>query len=158
MKKYLNIELIMTLVILAFIGMLAVQGQVDGLSANAMRFPSFVFTVGGILGVVEIIRNVSAVRAVEKKGEAAKKKPLFKNKKNLAEFIVLTLAYLVLLYLTGFTIASIIMVIAYGILRGFEKKWIVVVAGIAVILVWYVLFAKVIGVKMLGGVLIKGLV
>ena len=155
MKKYFNIELIMTLVILAFIGVLALQGAADGLSANAMRFPSFVFTVGGILGVAEIIRNVLAVKAEEKSGETKKKKPLFKNKKNLAEFLVLTLVYLVLLYLIGFVLSSIIVVIAYGLRRGFEKKWIIVVAGIGVIALWYVLFAKLIGVKMLTGVLIN---
>lgn len=157
MKKYFNIELIMTLVILIFIGVLAFQGTVvEDLSDKAMRFPSFVFSVGGILGVAEIIRNVRSVQAAEKKGQAAKRKPVFKDWKNFTQFVLMTLAYLVLLYLLGFVIASIIMVISYGLLRGYEKKWVIIVAGVGVILLWYVLFTKVIGVRMLTGVLTMG--
>lgn len=159
MKKYFNIELIMTLVILLFIGVLAFQGiVVDDLSDKAMNFPSFVFGVGGILGVAEIIRNVKAVQAVEKRSEVSKRKSVFKNKKNFVQFALMTLAYLVLLYLLGFVIASIIMVISYGLIRGYEKKWVIIVAGVGIILLWYVLFTKMIGVRMLTGVLTKGLI
>lgn len=168
MKKYLNLELIMTMVLMAIIGILAIQGVfVEHLSQRSMTFPTFVFSIVAILGVVEITRNVLKTRKKLKTETAPAAKPepeineetgeVCNPRANLIEIIILTAVYCVLLWLVGFVVSSVALVITYGLRRKYKKPWVIVVAGIAIILVWYFLFTRLLGVSIFPGILLKGL-
>lgn len=85
MKKYLNLEMAVTCIILLYIVVLAGDGYlVSKLSARAMSFPRFIFLLAGVIGVLEIRRIKRATDANEAKPaeERKKKKPLVEHAGN----------------------------------------------------------------------------
>ncbi len=154
MKKYLNIELIMTLVILLIVAVIAFQGMVvEKLSEKALQFPFFVFGMCFVFGTVEIIRNVRDVRKKEKAGQDVTRKPVISDPRKFFTILGMIAVYAVLVYVLGFVAASIILSVVYGLYSGYKKKWVVVVVAICFSFALYLLFTKVLGTSLPRGLI-----
>jgi Na+/melibiose symporter-like transporter len=149
-KKYLNIEIIMTGIILLGIGILAINGLVvQKLSSRAMAFPIFVFSVAGVVGVLEIIRCVRIVNRSQahKTSEASSKKEVvLENKKNFFEIVVMIVLYFVFMCLVGFIPASLFFSVVYAIRQKYKKIWLFCIVSMLIIVGWYFLFDNLLGV------------
>ena len=158
MRKYLTLETVVTLSILLFIGVLAVEGLVvEKLSPKAMAFPGFVFGAAGIIGLFEIIRVVRQINRSEAMEKTEKSVPpaVFKNRRNFIEFVAMTICYFLLMYLLGFLPASIIFCAVYGMRKKYERMGRLIIAAVAVNLLWYLLFSKVFVIRIPNAVLLK---
>ena len=154
MKKYLNLELIMTLLLLLIVAVIAFQGvAVEKLSSRAMQFPMFVFGMCFLFGIIEIVRNVKAVNQQAKAEGEVKRKPVFVNSKNFFVILGMIVAYAALVYLIGFVAATILLGIVYGFYSKYKNKWVVVIVAVCFSVAIYLLFTKVLGTSLPTGLI-----
>lgn len=149
MRKYLNLEMAMTCVILLYVAILTCDGYfVSKLSARAMSFPRFIFLLAGVIGVLEIIRVKRAVDADEAKPieKRKKKKPLVEHAGNFWEIVILTVGYFVFMYLIGFFLSSVLFSVIYAYRHKYPRMVQFSVISIAIVFAWYFLFERMLGV------------
>lgn len=149
MKKYVNLEIVITVIILLYIGVLAFDGFfVSKLSSKAMAFPNFVFLLAGVVGVLELRRSVIAARAEAAKPPEQKteKAPIIDNKNKFFEILILTVVYFSLMFLIGFILSSFIFSVIYAIRQKYEKMWQFCAIMLVIICGWYYLFNNMLGV------------
>ena len=150
MRKYLNLEMAVTCVILLYIVVLACDGYfISRLSAKAMSFPRFIFLLAGIVGVLEIRRIKRAVDAEEAKPpeQRKKKKPVLKHAGNFREIVVLTVGYFVFMYLIGFFLSSVLFSVIYAYRHKYARMAQFVVISVVIVFAWYFLFERMLGVN-----------
>lgn len=150
MKRYVNLETVVTGIMLLYIGVLAIDGLfVSKLSSKAMAFPRFVFILAGVVGVLELRRCVRSAKAEEAKApeERTKREPIVDNGKKFFEIIALTVMYFVLMFLIGFIPSSFIFSLIYAIRQKYEKMLQFCIIMLVIICAWYYLFNNMLGVS-----------
>ena len=150
MRKYLNLEMAVTCVILLYIAVLACDGYfVSRLSAKALAFPRFIFLLAGIIGALEIRRIKRAVDADEAKPPEQRKKkiPVVKHAGNFREIVIMAIGYFVFMYLIGFFLSSVLFSVIYAHRHKYARMVQFVVISIAIVFAWYFLFERMLGVN-----------
>ncbi len=148
LKKYFTVETITTGGILVFIMILAADGIfIKKLSSSAMAFPGFVFGTGILIGILDLIKSI---REIKNKSDA-EKQPLFENKKNFQTICFLMLLYVVLMWLCGFIISSMVFSLLFAWKHHYKRMILFTIVMAVIILIWYLLFTKFLGVQFPAG-------
>lgn len=158
LKEYLNVEIVMTSLILVFVIVLAADGFfVKKLSSSAMAFPGFVFIAAIVIGLLEIGGNIRSVnkrlRTSENEGNSNQKKPVLDNKKNFIAMCMMLAVYFLLLYLIGFIISSIVFSLMFAIYHRYQRMVLFTGVTVMIVVFWFILFSKFLGVNIPNGLL-----
>ena len=112
-----------------------------------MAFPGFVFGTGILIGILDLIKSI---REIKNKSDA-EKQPLFENKKNFQTICFLMLLYVVLMWLCGFIISSIVFSLLFAWKHHYKRMILFTIVMAVIILIWYLLFTKFLGVQFPAG-------
>lgn len=148
-KKTLPLDALMAIIIMLFAGALAIDGFIrQDLPADAVKYPIFVFCVIAIVGLSQVFSSLKA-----SKGDDYKPAKIFENKKNFIVVFGMIVSYIIVMYLLGFILSSIIFAIAvaayfkYKHLIGFSIGAAIVFTGV------YYVFVKLLYIFLPSGLL-----
>lgn len=150
-KQGLSLDAVMALVIVLIVLLMGGYGLfVQRLPAEAVRFPLFVFGVVICAGIGEIIRSLRA----EKRREEARP-PVFHDRKNFLTVCGMILGYILLMYLVGFILSTILFAAAFGWRFRFRRLVPFGIAAAAVTVLLYFCFTKLMYIHLPQGLLLE---
>lgn len=144
--------------------LLFIDGKIiKPISSDAMRFPGVIMIGIVVLSVVEVLTkllNGKDARKQEKETgreeaeveESGEK--LFKNPKNFLIALGMTVAYMGVIYILGFLVASIVFGICFGLVYQYKKKILLVIYSCLVSSLLYLVFSFLLKIKLPNGLLI----
>ncbi len=149
----LPFEAILSIVIMLIMASMAFDGIfVQGLPMKALKYPLFCFAVVFVTSSIEIVR---AVRKQKTMGVGEQAKPVHHNLRNYGITTAMLVAYVILMWIFGFIISSVMLTVAFTWYFKVNRLVVVNTAAAVVLIIIYYVFSNALYIFLPKGLLYK---